>query len=551
MRISRRLVVPVCLGLAACALTGTGATAQAASAAPASGTVYTLANAAGGKLMDVRYGSTAPGAPIVQWPSNNAAHQQWLLSRTSSGAYTIRSANSGLCLDTPAPQSSTRQLVQNPCDGSGNQHWKIQPDGDAYNLVNAANGLLVDNKQSLDSDGNEIIQWQSNGGANQRWTLTPVSAPLTRVGTYTAGLMSNGESFTDKSIRMVAHTTVAGSKLRVRLSNRYGTGPLTIDAVDLAKEGSTPGTAVPGTHRTVLFDKSASVTIPAGQDVASDPIPMTVAADTNQLVSLHVSGTSPGATWHHEAQQQAWVATGNHVTEDGLGNYPTHRGSWYFLEGLDVISSTATGTVVCVGDSITDGVGSTGGANRRYPDHLARRMNSASGGPALGVVNAGIGSNRILTDAWWTNPSLKSRFGRDVLGQPNVKSVILLEGINDIGSGAGPNGSSLTFEALRDGMLSVINQAHAVGVKIIGGTILPYDGADYWSAPGNEIRKAINQWIRTSGAFDGFIDFDKVMQDPGNPDRLNPAYDSGDHLHPNDAGYQAMANAVDLAQLTP
>ncbi|MFI9583926.1 RICIN domain-containing protein [Streptomyces sp. NPDC052236] len=189
----------------------------------------------------------------------------------------------------------------------------MQTAGDAYNLVNAANGLVAANKQSLDEDENEMIQWQSNGGDNQRWTLTPVSVPLTRVGTDTAGLMSNGESFTNQSIRMVAHTTVAGSKLRVRLSNRYGTGPLTIDAVDLAKEGSTPGTAVPGTHRTVLFNKSASVTIPAGQAVASDPIPMDVAADTNQLVSLHLSGTFPGTTWHQEAQEQAWAAAGNHV----------------------------------------------------------------------------------------------------------------------------------------------------------------------------------------------------------------------------------------------
>ncbi|MGX5183122.1 RICIN domain-containing protein [Streptomyces avermitilis] len=568
MRTTRRLAVPVGLGLVACALTGTGATAHAASAAPVSGAVYTLTNVASEKLMDVKLASTAPGAPVIQYTSNNGANQQWLLTRTSSGAYTIRSASSGLCLDTPAPQSSPPQLVQNTCNGSGNQQWKLQPVGDAYNLVNAANGLVVDNKQSLDKDENEIIQWPSNGGANQRWTLTPVSAPLTRVGTYTAGLMSNGESFTNRSIRMVAHTTVAGSKLRVRLSNRYGTGPLTIDAVDLAREGSTPGTAVPGTHRTVLFDKSASVTIPAGRDITSDPIPMAVAADTNQLVTLHLPGTSPAATWHQEAQQQAWVASGNHVADDGLGNYPTNKWSWYFLEGLDVISSTATGTLVCVGDSITDGVGSTGGTNRRWPDYLARRMNSASGGPTLGVVNAGIGSNRILTDAWWTNPSLKSRFGRDVLGQPNVKSVILLEGINDIGSYINKDGQPLTAENLEDGIQSVIDQAHAAGVKIFVGTILPFKTPDpaadggkwklsYWNTTkvknptGEQIRLNVNNWIRSNTSVDGVFDFATTMADPNDPQQLNPAYDSGDYLHPNDAGYQAMANAVDLAQLTP
>ncbi len=554
MRTTRHLAVPVGLGLVACALTGAAATAHAAPAARASGTVYTLTNAASGQLMDVRYGSTAPGAPVVQWPSKNGANQQWLLTRTSSGAYTVRSANSGLCLDVPDPQNSVPQLVQNTCNGSGDQQWKIESvGGGTYTLANAASGLLVDNKESLDKEGNEIIQWPSNGGANQHWTLTPALTPLTRVGTYTAGLMSNGPSFTNQSIRMVARTTVAGSKLRVRLSNRYGTAPLTIDAVDLAQEGSTPGTAVPGTHHTVTFNGSASVTIPAGQDVASDPIPMDVAANTDQLVSLHLPGKPAGTTWHAEAQQDAWVSTvGNHVTDDGLGNYPIKKWSWFFLEGLDVISSTATGTLVCAGDSITDGVGSTWGANRRWPDYLAQRMNSAPGGPTLGVVDAGIGSNRVLTDVNGNNPSLQTRFDHDVLGQPNVKSVILLEGINDIGSNLGSNGSTpLTATDLQNGMQKVIDKAHAVGVKIIGGTILPYEGAGYYTPDGEMVRQAVNQWIRTSGAFDGVIDFDKAMQDPRNPRALNDAYDSGDNLHPNDAGYQAMANAVNLALLTP
>ncbi|AOR30517.1 hypothetical protein BFF78_05125 [Streptomyces fodineus] len=552
MRICRRLAVPVGLGLVACALAGTGATAHAASAAPASGTVYTLTNAASHMLMDVQYGATGPGKPIVQWPSNNGANQQWLLTRTSSGAYTVMSANSGLCLDTPDPQNSTPpvQLVQNRCDGAASQQWKIEAVGDGtYTLANTANGLLADNAKSSTTEGTEIVQWRSNGGANQRWTLTP----LTRVGTYTAGLMYNGPSFTNQSIRMVAHTTVAGSMLRIRLSNLYGTKPLTIDAVDLARQSSTPGTAVPGTHRTVTFNGSASVTIPAGQDVASDPIPMAVDANTDQLVSIHLPGTPAGTTWHEQAQETAWISTdGNHVTDESTGNYPSTKTSWYFLDGLDVISPTATGTLVCVGDSITDGVGSTRGANRRWPDYLAQRMNSASSGPTLGVVDAGIGTNRVLTDVNANNPSLQSRFAHDVLGQPNVKSVILLEGINDIGSNIGSNGSSpVTAADLENGMQAVIHKAHAAGVKIIGGTILPYEGANYYTPDGEKVRDAVNQWIRTSGAFDGVIDFDKAMQDPGNPRALNDAYDSGDHLHPNDAGYQAMANAVNLSLLTP
>lgn len=550
MRISRLLAVPVGLGLVACALTGTAATAHAASAAPASGTVYTLTNAASGMLMDVNYASTARGAPVIQWPSRKQANQRWSLTQTSSGAYTVMSANSGLCLDTPPQNATPPQLVQNTCNGSGSQQWKIQPVGDGtYTLANAANGLLADNAKSSTTEGTEIIQWPSNGRANQHWTLTP----LTRVGTYTAGLMSNGPSFANQSIRMVAHTTVAGSMLRVRLSNLYGTGPLTIGAVDVARQSSTPGTAVAGTHRTVTFNGSASVTIPAGKDVASDPIPMAVAANTDQVVSVHLPGTPAGTTWHAEAQETTWISTaGNHVTDDGTGNYPSKTGSWYFLDGLDVISPTATGTLVCVGDSITDGVGSTPGANHRWPDYLAQRMNSAPGGPTRGVVDAGIGSNRVLTATNGNNPSLQTRFDHDVLGQPNVKDVILLEGINDIGSNIGPNGSSpVTAADLENGMQAVIDKAHAAGVKIFGGTILPFKGAWYYTTYGEKVRQDVNEWIRTSGAFDGVIDFDKAMQDPGNSLALNDAYDSGDNLHPNNAGYQRMANAVNLALLTP
>jgi lysophospholipase L1-like esterase len=550
-RISRRLVVPVALGLAACALTAPAARAHAALAAPASGSVYTLTNAASGMLMDVEYGATSPGQPIVQWPSNNSANQEWALTQTGSGAYTVASANSGLCLDTPDPGNSNPpvQLVQNTCNGAASQQWRIQAVGDGtYTLANVANGLLADNAHASTTAGTAIIQWASNGAANQHWKLTP----LTRAGTYTAGMMSNGPSFTNQSIRMVAHTTVAGSMLRVRLSNLYGSAPLTIGAVDIARQ-SGYGTAAAGTHHTVTFNGSASVTIPAGQDVASDPIPTAVPADTDFLVSLYLPGTPAGTTWHSSAWDNSWVSSaGNHVSDDGIGNYPTTKSSWYFLDGLDVISPTATGTLVCVGDSITDGVGSTWAANHRWPDYLARRMNSVPGGPTRGVVNAGIGGNRVLTAADATNPSLLNRFRHDVLGQPGVRDVILLEGINDIGNNVGTNGSSpVTAAELETGLKTVVDQAHAAGLRIFGGTILPDQNNGYYTAYGEQVREQVNQWIRTSGAYDGVIDFDKVTQDPGNPLALNPAYDSGDHLHLNDAGYQAMANAVNLALFTP
>ncbi|MBV2156725.1 GDSL-type esterase/lipase family protein [Kitasatospora sp. SUK 42] len=431
--------------------------------------------------------------------------------------------------------------------------------GGVYTLANVHSTKLMDVQHASTSPGAPVPQWHDNGGANQEWLHRKLTRP-TRVGAYSDGLMAYGQTygatFHNQTIRMIAHTSVSGSLPRVRLSNLYGSSPLTVGAVDLAQQSSTAGTAVTGTHRTVTFNGSTGVTIPAGQDVFSDPVPMGVGADQDLLVSVYLPNSPAGAdTWHQRARENTWISTtGNHVTDDGTSNYPATSQQWFVLAGLDVTSPTATGTLVAVGDSITDGVGSTPGANHRWPDDLARRMAATSGGTTRGLVDAGTGSNRILTDAGANgyNKSLISRFQHDVLSQPDVKDVIMLEGINDIGDNIGSNGTGpLTATDLENGMLNVIRQAHAAGVKIIGGTILPYQGAKYYTTYGEQIRATVNRWILTSGAFDGVIDFDEVMQDPGNPPALNPTYDSGDHLHPNDAGYQAMADAVDLSKFVP
>jgi lysophospholipase L1-like esterase len=541
------LLAPVSvLGAVAYAAPATGR--AAAGAAVVSGTTYTVTNVNSGLLMDVSGAVTDPGGKVIQWPSNGGANQEWTITQAGSGVYTLASAKSGLCLEAP-DTGWTTQADQNTCTGATKQQWQLQLQSDgSYTLANVASGLMADVSGGLKDQGTPVIGWGANGGLNQRWNLTP----LTRVGTWTAGFMGSGPSFSNQTIRMVTHATVAGSLARVKLSNLYGTAPLTVDATDLAVQSSN-GSAVSGTHHAVTFNGSAGVTVPAGTDVFSDPVPMQVAADQDLLVSIFLQNQTGPSTWHPlYAVDTTYASTpGNHVAEDSTANYPSanNTGSWFFVAGVDVISPTASGTVVAIGDSITEGRYTTVGANRRWSDDLARRLNAASGGTTRGVVNAGIGGNRLMTDTSIYGASLLHRFAHDALGQPGVNTVIVLEGINDLGANAGLNGGPVTAQDMENSYQTLINQAHAQGVRIYGATILPAG----WSQAvyAEQIREAVNQWIRTSGAFDAVIDMDAATRSSTNPLTLNTLYNSGDGLHPNDAGAQAMANAVNLALLTP
>ncbi|HEY2059159.1 MAG TPA: SGNH/GDSL hydrolase family protein [Amycolatopsis sp.] len=358
-----------------------------------------------------------------------------------------------------------------------------------------------------------------------------------------------GPNFTDQTLRMVAHPSVGGAGLRLHLSNLRGTTPLAVGAVSVGLQADR-ATAVAGSQRAVTFSHARTLTIPAGQEVVSDPIPMPVRAEQNVLVSLYLPQATSSATWHSDAFDVSYLSKpGNHAAEDEDGNYVTATTSWYYLAGLDVLSPATTGTVVAFGDSITDGYNTPASVYHRWPDDLARRL---AGPRPTAVVDAGLGGNRVLTDVpnIWQGVSALKRFGHDALAQPGVRTVILMEGINDIGNNAGPNGAPLTAQDLINGYRALIDQAHRAGVRIIGGTMLPDKGADYYSPPAEAIRQAANAWIRTSGAFDGVVDFDQAMQDPSDPAALRPAFNSGDHLHPNEAGMQAMADAIDLRLLT-
>ncbi|MFB7497203.1 SGNH/GDSL hydrolase family protein [Streptomyces sp. NPDC056161] len=372
----------------------------------------------------------------------------------------------------------------------------------------------------------------------------------TRVSAWSPSMTTGGPSFSDQTVRMVVHSSVAGSGARITLSNRYSATPLDATAVDVAVQAS-GGSAVRGTFRNVTFGGSRHVTVPPGEEAVSDIVPISVSAGENLLVSLYVPGTTGMSTWHSDAFDTTYIASGNHTGDDTADAFGTTTTSWYYLAGLDVVSPTAKGTVVAFGDSITDGYHSSTGTYTRWPDFLGRRLEDQAGPQRLSVVDAGIGGNRVLTDVpnLWQGVSALKRFRHDALGRPGVRDVILFEGINDIGNNAGPGGGALTAEDLIDGYRTLIDEAHAADVDVIGATLMPDEGNGYHTPAAEAIRQSVNRWIRTSGAFDGVIDFDKTMRDPAHPTALNPAYDSGDHIHPNDAGMKAMADAIDLRLL--
>jgi lysophospholipase L1-like esterase len=283
---------------------------------------------------------------------------------------------------------------------------------------------------------------------------------------------------------------------------------------------------------------------------------MNVPALTDLAVSIYLPGKTGPATYHSDAQQTNYISgNGNFAGQDSGAAFTTTSASWYYADAVDVAASPrVTGSVVAFGDSITDGFQSTPNGNLRWPNDLARRFLS-SPGSALGVPDEGISGNRILHDSPCFGVNALSRFRRDALSQTGVRDVILLEGINDIGFSQTPNSgctapnTAVTADQIIAGYQKLIAEAHARGVRIFGGTLTPFKGASYWSAAAEAKREAVNNWIRTSHAFDGVIDFASAVASPSDPQTMNPAYDSGDHLHPNDAGYQAMANAVKLSQL--
>lgn len=366
------------------------------------------------------------------------------------------------------------------------------------------------------------------------------------------------EGFRDQSVRQVIRAGAQGSELRVRLSNAYGKTPLRLTGATVAK--SAGGAALrPGTVRPLRFGGAGQATLPAGAELSSEPVSLPVQAFEQLTVTLYFQGPSGPATFHNVAMATSYRADGDHL-RDAAGEAFSAPGnqsfSWYYLAGVDVRSPAAPGprrsAVVTFGDSLTDGFGATPGADRRYPDALAARL--AARGAARPVLNAGIGGNKVLTDSACFGESALNRFRRDALGRPDTGTVIVLEGTNDIVQPDGPQdrcttGPRVSAQQIIDGHRELIREAHARGVRIIGATIPPFGGSGYWTARGDEVRAEVNRWIRTGGAYDAVVDFDRAVADPEHPEQLKAEYAFADRLHMNDAGYRAMADAIDINAL--
>jgi lysophospholipase L1-like esterase len=355
------------------------------------------------------------------------------------------------------------------------------------------------------------------------------------------------EGFSSQSVRQVVRVSTGGPLLRIRVSNVYGSAPLRLTGATIGKAGE--GAAVrEGTVRPVTFGHSLSTTVQPGRDLLSDPVLLPTSALDELSVTFYFADPTGPATFHSIALATSYRAAGDQRFDPRAATFTESTQSWYYLAGVEVTGQGRRGTVVTLGDSITDGYGATADADNRYPDELAERLVAAHLPTA--VVNAGISGNKVLSDMPCCGEKATARFQRDVASQPDVRTVIVLEGINDIGSGTfDPTAPPVTVQQLIDGHRTLIAAAHARGIKAIGATLTAIKGS-FYDTPANEsLRDGLNEWIRTSGAYDAVVDLDVATAAPGDPDRLNPAYDSGDALHPNDAGYHAMAAAIDLDSL--
>jgi len=381
------------------------------------------------------------------------------------------------------------------------------------------------------------------GGLNsEHWVATWGASPV--------AVVANGQAFNNQTVRLIVHATLGGDQVRVRIANTFGSQALQIGAASVALQES-GATVVADSNRTLKFSGRGSVSIPPGAVMVSDPITLAVPVQRTLAVSIFFPKDTGPATAHPGANQMSYLSSGNAVASNDAQQFAATLATWPFLAGVEVHSDLSARAIVTFGDSITDGYKSTVGANRRWPDFLSARLVAA--GRKVGVVNQGISGNRLLHDSAAGQPrfgpNALSRFDRDALSVSGASHVVVLIGINDIGMGNAARNPQEVIAAddLIAGYRQLIVRAHAQGLKVIGATLTPFTGAAYYSDEGEQKRQAVNAWIRAGKEFDGVIDFDLATRDPAKPAQLLATYDSGDHLHPSDAGYKAMAESISLS----
>ena len=360
----------------------------------------------------------------------------------------------------------------------------------------------------------------------------------------------------DATIRQIVHLSVGGPTLRVHVSNAFGTEALRFTSVHIARPVSPSSSAIdPATDKALTFAGQKDVLVPPGAEFVSDPVDYSIAPLSDLAVSLHLDAPPTRQTGHPGSRATTYYVHGDAVSAANLTD-AKHVDHWYLLSDIDVLSSAKdAASIVALGDSITDGHGATTNGNDRWPDVLSSRLQAEKKTRNIGVTNQGIGGNHLLTDG--LGPNVLARFDRDVLAQAGVKWVIVFEGVNDLGGltirAEIPQADHAAFVArILATYQQVIARAHAHGIRVIGATITPYTGSGYYhpDALNEADRQAVNAWIRAGGHFDAVVDFDAVIRDPQNPDRILPAYDCGDHLHPGPAGYKAMGEAIPLSLFT-
>lgn len=501
------------------------AAVPAATVAPGA---YSFTSVATSKQLDVAGVSVSAGAGVTHTPARGSAAQSWWVAQLEPGTYRISNVNSGLCMQDAG--SAGGQLTQQACSTVPTQRWHLDAVDGGYELRSQASGRLADATAAP-----AITSRADVNSTAQRWVIAPNK--LTRVSAWGTALTAGGPAFSEKTIRMVLQPTIAGNAQRMTFSNRFGSTPLTIGAASVGYQGS--GLATTAAPTAIRFGGATSVTIAPGAEIISDPVNVPVTAGQNLTVSAYVKGNIANSSYHTRAHATTGIAAGNQTAASAATSFTSLATSYYFLKSIDVISNKAPGTMVALGDSITDGFGSTQNGFDSWPAQLGQKL--VADGRSLGIVNAGISSNRLTLDSTASSlgrgMSAISRFDYDVASVPGVTAVYLFEGINDVGDG-------VTSPQLIAGYQAIIDKARAAGLKVYGASMTPFNGVAAYTTARETVRTTTNAWILSHPGYDGVLDFSAAVANPADPTRILPAYDSGDRIHLSAAGYEVLASQV-------